>query len=126
MQANGHQQSETLGRAFGYVRVSRTFQAKGTSLDEQSDKIARYFKLSVEPRSIEWAGFVTDKCSGRIPIANRPFGSKLTQNLRKGDHLIISALSRAFRSARDALVQVDVWDRCGIIVHLLDLQMDLS
>lgn len=114
------------GRAFGYIRVSRSFQAKGTSLEEQTEAIKRYFDYQFRDSGVEWAAPLVDKSSGKKSIANRPQGSQITQKLTRGDHLIVSKLDRAFRNARDALTQVEIWDQLGITVHLLDVNVNMA
>ena len=111
----------TKPRAYGYIRVSRSFQAKGTSLAEQTEAISRYFAYTFHGQDVKWSGWFSDKCSGQTPMANRPQGAKITETLRGGDHIIIAKLDRGFRNGRDALTQVDAWDKLGITVHLLDV-----
>jgi DNA invertase Pin-like site-specific DNA recombinase len=42
--------------------------------------------------------------SGAVPLAERPEGGKLWNQLRRGDTLVAVKLDRAFRSSSDCLV----------------------
>jgi DNA invertase Pin-like site-specific DNA recombinase len=56
-------------------------------------------------------------------LCDRPSGQKMlraiaTQHAR---HIVAMKLDRLFRDAADALNQTRVWDRAGIVLHLVDM-----
>jgi putative DNA-invertase from lambdoid prophage Rac len=56
----------------------------------------------------------------------RPQGSWLDRTLQRGDAVIIPKLDRGFRNTQDMLNTLEVWERRGVTVHLLDCQVDTS
>lgn len=107
-------------KVYGYIRVSTTKQKdNGHSLDAQQEKIKAYCTM----RGFDLAGvFVDPGQSGSKPLASRPDGGTcLVAALRKGDHVIVTRLDRAFRNVVDCRSTVDEWDRKGIALHLIDL-----
>lgn len=111
---------DLVKRAFGYIRVSTSKQKEnGHSLEAQQEKIQAYCTM----KGFDVAGlFVDPGQSGSKPLAERPEGgAQLVARLRKGDHVIVTKLDRAFRNAVDCLTTVDEWERKGITLHLLDM-----
>jgi DNA invertase Pin-like site-specific DNA recombinase len=109
---------------FGYCRVSTSRQAsEGESLDVQRRQIEGYCHmhgLALEEIVIE------EGVSGSIPVAQRPAGGPLFARLKTGDAVITPKLDRLFRSALDALQEVEDMRKRGVSLHLLDLGGDIS
>jgi site-specific DNA recombinase len=108
-----------MTRAYGYIRVSTGKQAsEGHSMGAQREKIEAYCKM----KGMELAGVYVDPGqSGSKQLDERTEGGKLVSSLTKGDHVVVTKLDRAFRSAADCLVTVEKWDKAGIGLHLLDM-----
>jgi hypothetical protein len=59
-------------------------------------------------------------------LFSRKVGVCLNRDLRRGDHLIIADCGVAFGSLRQLAFAITVWSQRGIVLHLLDLQIDGS
>jgi site-specific DNA recombinase len=107
-------------RAIGYTRVSSTEQVDGSSLKSQEEQIRAYCVL----KGIELAGILVDGgIGGGIPLANRPAGAELVRNLETGaaNVVILTKLDRGFRDTVDCLQTVQVWEKCGVSLHIIDM-----
>lgn len=120
-------------RVYAYCRKSRPRRDKNgkeimdkdeLSLVGQQRKAQDYIKYRGEELP-PFGGFVQDIQSGGVPILKRKCGSSLA-NLQCGDHLVIPRLDRAFRNIRDLVVTVDQWTKKGVVLHILDLNVDTS
>lgn len=109
---------------YGYTRVSTDRQAsEGESLDVQERTIAGYalmFAYDVD-RIFRERGV-----SGSKPLADRPEGAALLAVLKTGDIIITSKLDRLFRSANDALANLEALKRKGVHLHMIDLGGDVT
>ena len=107
--------------AVAYVRVSTTDQAReGISLDAQEDRIRAYCRMA----GLNLLAVIREEgVSAAKLLSDRPSGQKMlraiaTQHAR---HVVALKLDRLFRDAADALNQTRVWDRAGIVLHLVDM-----
>lgn len=120
--------------AYGYGRVSHARSAeKGTSLETQTAEHKRYYDYRLGEEALWGETFADDEtdngkkgCSGRIPLHERPAGSALCQRLLPGDHVILTELSRGFRSFKDAIHRLEIWIADGINIHLIRQHLDTS
>jgi putative DNA-invertase from lambdoid prophage Rac len=64
--------------------------------------------------------------SGSKPLADRPEGAALLSALQPGDTVITPKLDRMFRSASDALANLDAMKRKCISLHMIDLGGDVT
>jgi DNA invertase Pin-like site-specific DNA recombinase len=98
---DAHRSDGRLGgsglRVVGYVRVSTEDQAKGLSLEDQRERIAR----EVELRGWELAGVECDKASGKS--AKRPALQRALAGLATGEYqaLMVVRLDRLSRRMMD-------------------------
>lgn len=114
---------------YGYSRVSSESQAEsGLSLADQRSVIAARCKQLRSERALTIGAVYQDAAvSGtRYELRSRPEGGRLDTILRVGDHVVIAKLDRAFRNQRDCMNTLHDWERRGITVHLLDLNVDTS
>lgn len=113
-----------MGRVFGYARVSTATQADdGEGLAAQREKLAGYAAMQ------GWrldAVYADRGVSGSRPLSERPEGRAMLATLAPGDIVVVAKLDRAFRSANDALAQLDHLKGRGIALHLLDLGGDVT
>lgn len=100
-------------KVYGYCRVSTTEQS--TSFEAQRETILRYCEF----KGLDTPEFISDEdVSGGLPILQRPNGSKLAGI--KNANLIVTKIDRAFRSVVDGLTMKDVWNKSGVILHIVD------
>ena len=98
---------------YGYVRVSTHAQEDGSSLDAQRDIISRWCEkeLGGVPDRVFVDGGVS---AWKYCLPERPGGLELYRHLKKGDVVVVTAIDRAFRNARDALNCAHDWDKLGV------------
>jgi DNA invertase Pin-like site-specific DNA recombinase len=116
-------------KVMGYARVSTSLQE--ISPEVQEKQCREWYRTQVE-RS-EWvggshfAGMLVDKAvSGKVDLFHRPQGQHILTQLKRGDVLVVSKLSRAFRSTQDMLRSCEAFREVGIRLVLLDMAVDTS
>jgi DNA invertase Pin-like site-specific DNA recombinase len=109
---------------YGYGRASTKKQED--SPETQKDKMIQYAKL----HSLGDATFFVDAAkSGKIAWEDREAGCALFGRLKRGDHIIIAKLDRAFRRLADCVVVLEKFERMGVKLHVVNLlggAIDLS
>jgi DNA invertase Pin-like site-specific DNA recombinase len=109
---------------YGYARVSTLRQAEeGESLGVQRRQIEGYAKMLglAEPQL-----FFEEGVSGSKPLSVRPAAKQLLAALKPGDVIIAAKLDRMFRSALDALENLNELKEKGVSLHLIDLGGDVT
>jgi DNA invertase Pin-like site-specific DNA recombinase len=96
-------------KKIGYLRVSTGEQRPDRQIDGLKHICDQYF--------IETLSAVSRK---------RPVYERVTRLLRPGDMLVIWDLDRAFRSAKDALNELDVLHRRGVDFRIASLNIDTT
>ena len=101
-----------------YARFSpRRNEEDCESIEVQVDRCVRY----AEQLNLEVGRLVTDRSvSGGTPIADREGGSKIVDNIRRGDHVIAQRVDRMFRDTVDGLSKIREWTNLGVTIHLAD------
>lgn len=115
----------TQGRVFGYCRVSTDDQ----SCETQRVIIDREMQKFSESRDgVTVAGMYEDHgiSAYSVPWAERPFGKQLWEQLREGDHVMILAADRAFRSIKDMAVSMQQLEEKGVALHFVRDGIDTS
>ena len=109
---------------YGYARVSTQRQAEeGESLGVQRRQIEGYTTmLGLEAPQF----FVEEGVSGSKPLSERPAAKQLLAALQPGDVIISAKLDRMFRSALDALGNLNALKEQGVALHLIDLGGDVT
>jgi DNA invertase Pin-like site-specific DNA recombinase len=109
---------------YSYTRVSTDRQAnEGESLGAQERTVAGYAMMH---------GLTIDRTfcergvSGSLPLGERPAGRDLLAILKTGDVVITPKLDRMFRSASDALANLEHMKRLGVSLHMIDLGGDVT
>lgn len=111
--------------AYGYCRVSTGDQAM--SIQSQRAAIETYYSAMLAPKGFTWGGWYVDEgVSGKVPIWDRPDGSKLQLAANKGDTIICAKLDRGFRRLKDLVVVMDALASRGVHLQLLDLGIDTT
>jgi putative DNA-invertase from lambdoid prophage Rac len=109
---------------FAYTRVSTDRQAnEGESLDVQERTVAGYAMM--HGMSVDRV-FRERGVSGSKPLADRAEGAALLAALKPGDVVITPKLDRMFRSATDALANLDALKKKGVHLHMIDLGGDVT
>ncbi len=108
--------------AIGYVRVSTQEQAtEGVSLDAQEARIRAYCTL----RGLALVDVVIDAgvSAGKYTLEEREGGARVLAAIRQGTarHVIAMKLDRLFRNTIDCLTTVQMWDKAGVSLHLIDM-----
>jgi DNA invertase Pin-like site-specific DNA recombinase len=116
-------------KILGYGRVSTIDQEISPEVQE---KQCRQWYQTQSERG-EWSGehrfigMIIDKAvSGKVDLFKRPQGQHILATLSRGDVLVVSKLSRAFRSTQDMLRSCETFQQLGIRLVLLDVQVDTS
>ncbi len=111
-----------MPKLYGYCRAS-TFDQEVT-LTVQAETIEKEYKHAYAAE-YEFGGCFSDRgVSGSKELRSRPEGSKLSSTLEAGDAVIFTKLDRGFRSVRDLVETLAVWNRRKIRVILLDIRVD--
>lgn len=101
-----------------YIRESTDKQDLSPEAQESQ------LRLYCEMRSLDVIEVVHDVAtSAGKPFQSRPAASRLHRMVRAGDVETIVALKldRMFRDVVDCLTNVDLWDKAGVALHLLDM-----
>lgn len=96
-------------KKIGYLRVSTGEQRPDRQIDGLKHICDEYF--------VETLSAVSRK---------RPVYEKVTRLLKPGDMLVIWDLDRAFRSAKDALNELDLLNRRGVAFRIASLNIDTT
>jgi DNA invertase Pin-like site-specific DNA recombinase len=113
-------------RAVAYARVSTTEQAaEGVSLDAQEAALRAYCTR----QGLDLVRVVVDAgVSASQPLAKRPGGREVLDMVvrREVGAVVAVKLDRLFRDALDCLSVTREWDRRGVALHLIDINVDTS
>lgn len=122
-------------KAYIYIRVSHLDSAEsGLGIEAQQDRCRNYLKFLMskpEYAEIESAGVYVDDAvsayrASTRELITRPQGAQLNKVLKRGDHVIFARLDRAFRWVPDFYETKERWDKRGITMHFVDMQVDMS
>lgn len=102
---------------YGYCRVSTIDQ--DNSLEIQRERIEAESKAKGLNKVDKF--FIDRAVSGGKPISDRPKGKELLDTLKEGDAVIALKLDRMFRSAGDAVKQLEEFKKRKIKLLLLDM-----
>ena len=90
---------------------------KGSSIETQITKCNAYGTT----KDLVIERVITEKVSGTIKFEKRNEGLKLLSKLKKGDHIICSALDRFSRNTLDLLTLVEKFKRNKVQLHFIDV-----
>jgi len=112
------------GTVYPYIRCSHRESLKsGLGLLDQLLQCRKYaeYLQSIHPNLSIGRDF-TDAAVSAMEwrLVDRPMGSALDSVLKAGDHVVIGALDRGFRSVSDMSVQLPKWIERGIHVHFVN------
>ena len=110
---------------FGYGRASTKKQED--SPEVQKEKINGFMPRSTTSATSRM--FIDPAKSGKVAWQDREGGRALFGRLKRGDHIIIAKLDRAFRRLADCVVVLEQFERMGVKLHVVNLlggAIDLS
>lgn len=113
------------GTVYGYCRISLD-RSESVSIEAQEAAIQGAHGHSPRLQGLPLMILRDKGVSGAKPLFSRPEGRRLEQLLQPGDHLIVSKVDRAFRSLLDGATMIDRFQRRGIGVHCLDVNIDTT
>ena len=100
---------------YGRCSADENFD-KGSSIDTQLSKCKSYANL----KDLTIDKEVTESISGTVRFANRTMGLELMNTLKKGDHIICSALDRFSRNTLDLLQTIEKFKRLKVSLHFTE------
>ena len=100
---------------YGRCSADENFD-KGSSIETQLSKCKSYADL----KDLTIDKEITESISGTVKFNNRPMGLELMKNLKKGDHIICSALDRFSRNTLDLLQVIEKFKRMRVSLHFTE------
>ncbi|MBT5097516.1 MAG: recombinase family protein [Candidatus Marinimicrobia bacterium] len=100
---------------YGRCSADENFD-KGSSIETQLSKCKSYANL----KDLTIDKEVTESISGTVRFANRTMGLELMNTLKKGDHIICSALDRFSRNTLDLLQTIEKFKRLKVSLHFTE------
>ena len=91
--------------------------SKGSSIETQITKCQSYATM----KDLVVDEVITEQISGTVAFDKRLKGGELLNNLKKGDHIICSALDRFSRNTLDLLNLVEQFKRQKVQLHFIDV-----
>ena len=100
---------------YGRCSADENFD-KGSSIKTQIEKSKAYATL----KDLTIDKELTESISGNIKFYNRPIGLELMSDLKRGDHIICSALDRFSRNTLDLLQSIEKFKRMKVSLHFTE------
>ena len=108
-------------KAIGYARCSTQEQAdSGLGITVQLERIRAYCVL----KGLELSDIIIEQgVSGGKLLSSRDGGQQLLKAVRDktAQAVVMLKLDRMFRNASDCLSTIEMWDKSGISLHVIDL-----
>ena len=100
---------------YGRCSADENFE-KGSSIETQLSKATAYGVI----KNLTINKEITESISGTVRFANRPMGLEVMNDLKRGDHIICSALDRFSRNTLDLLQVIDKFKRLKVSLHFTE------
>ena len=100
---------------YGRCSADENFD-KGSSIETQLSKCKSYADL----KDLTIDKEITESISGTVKFNNRPLGLELMSELKKGDHIVCSALDRFSRNTLDLLQVIEKFKRLKVSLHFTE------
>ena len=97
---------------YGRCSADENFD-KGSSVDTQLSKCVAYGVI----KNLTIDKEITESISGTVQFNSRPLGLELMSDLKRGDHIICSALDRFSRNTLDLLQVIEKFKRIKVSLH---------
>ena len=89
---------------------------KGSSIETQLSKCVAYGVI----KNLTIDKEITESISGTVQFNSRPLGLELMNDLKRGDHIICSALDRFSRNTLDLLQTIEKFKRMKVSLHFTE------
>ena len=89
---------------------------KGSSIETQLSKCVAYGVI----KNLTIDKEITESISGTVQFKSRPLGLELMSDLKRGDHIICSALDRFSRNTLDLLQTIEKFKRMKVSLHFTE------
>ena len=100
---------------YGRCSADENFE-KGSSIETQLSKATAYGVI----KNLTINKEITESISGTVKFANRPMGLEIMDDLKRGDHIICSALDRFSRNTLDLLQVIEKFKRLKVSLHFTE------
>ena len=100
---------------YGRCSADENFD-KGSSIETQLSKATAYGVI----KNLTIDKEITESISGTVKFANRPMGLEIMSGLKRGDHIICSALDRFSRNTLDLLQVIEKFKRMKVNLHFTE------
>ena len=100
---------------YGRCSADENFE-KGSSIETQLSKATAYGVI----KNLTINKEITESISGTVKFANRPMGLEIMSGLKRGDHIICSALDRFSRNTLDLLQVIEKFKRMKVNLHFTE------
>ena len=100
---------------YGRCSADENFE-KGSSIETQLSKATAYGVI----KNLTIDKEITESISGTVKFANRPMGLEVMNDLKRGDHIICSALDRFSRNTLDLLQVIEKFKRMKVNLHFTE------
>ena len=100
---------------YGRCSADENFE-KGSSIETQLSKATAYGVI----KNLTIDKEITESISGTVKFANRPMGLEIMRGLKRGDHIICSALDRFSRNTLDLLQVIEKFKRMKVNLHFTE------
>ena len=100
---------------YGRCSADENFE-KGSSIETQLSKATAYGVI----KNLTINKEITESISGTVKFANRPMGLEIMSALKRGDHIICSALDRFSRNTLDLLQVIEKFKRMKVSLHFTE------
>ena len=100
---------------YGRCSADENFE-KGSSIETQLSKCKSYADL----KDLTIDKEITESISGTVKFNNRPLGLEVMNDLKRGDHIICSALDRFSRNTLDLLQVIEKFKRLKVSLHFTE------
>ena len=104
---------------YGRCSADENFD-KGSSIDTQLSKCVAYGVI----KNLTIDKEITESISGTVQFNSRPLGLELMNDLKRGDHIICSALDRFSRNTLDLLQVIEKFKRMKVSLHFTEFGED--
>ena len=100
---------------YGRCSADENFE-KGSSIETQLSKATAYGVI----KNLTINKEITESISGTVKFSNRPMGLEIMNDLKRGDHIICSALDRFSRNTLDLLQVIEKFKRLKVSLHFTE------
>ena len=104
-----------------YIRPSAIKVQK--SVAKQRETIAQYCRAKGLGEPL-W--YIDPFAAGKRLLRHREAGEQLSRQVRRGDHVVIAQLDRAFRSLADCVDMLDQFQRLDVRLHVCQVRDGVS